>query len=142
MKYLPLFLLLLFCGCKFPQDPKHSFKEAQETILNVGVAVHPPYVIYKNGELSGSEIDIIVGFADQENLDIDYTVATESKLIEQLEKYELHVVAAGFDKKTLWMKKAGLTVPYDKKHVLLVGKGENRLLYKLEGFIFKNVRKP
>lgn len=140
MKYLLVVLLVLFYSCKFPQDPKHSFKEAKETTLNVGVAVHPPYVVYENGKLSGSEIEIIEGFAEQEGLEIAYTVATESRLIEQLEKYELHIVAAGFDKKTLWMKKTGLTVPYDKEHVLLIGKGENKLLYELEGFIFKKVR--
>lgn len=138
MKYLSFLFLFLCLSCNFPQDPKHSFQEAQATKLRVGVVFHPPFVINEPEKLTGIEIDLIESFAAQEKLQIDYVTGTESELVEKLEKYDLHVVLGGFEKKTVWMKKTGLTVPYDGKHVLLIAKGENKLLFKLEKFIFKN----
>ncbi|HET8809422.1 MAG TPA: transporter substrate-binding domain-containing protein [Flavobacteriaceae bacterium] len=142
MRYFPLlFLLLFFIRCDFPQDPNHSFEEAKQSGLKVGVAINPPFTFLKNGNLKGSEIELIKNFAEKKNLDLDFTIATESELIEQLEKHQLHVVVGGFDKKTIWNKKSGLSVPYDGKHVFLVGKGENKLLFELENFLFETFKK-
>jgi hypothetical protein len=41
----------------------------------------------------------------------------------------------GFRKNTIWKKKAGLSHPYDKVHVILVPEGENELLFHLESFL-------
>lgn len=140
MKHLPFLLLLLFCRCDFPQDPHHSFEEAKRSGLKIGVAVNPPFSVLENGELKGTEIEILKNFAEGRNLDVSFTTATESELMEQLEKHELHLVIGGFNKKTIWNKKAGLSVPYDGKHVFLIGKGENKILFELETFIFKNLK--
>lgn len=141
MRYLSFLLLLLFfIRCDFPQDPNHSFEEAKQSGLKVGVAVNPPFTVFENGTFKGSEIELIKNFAEKKNLDLDFTIATESELIENLEKYELHLVIGGFDKKTIWNKKSGLSVPYDGKHVFLVGKGENKLLFELEKFMFKTFK--
>lgn len=141
MRYFPfLFLLLFFTRCDFPQDPKHSFEEAKQSGLKVGVAVNPPFTVFENGTFKGSEIKIVEGFAKAKDIEISYVTATESELIESLEKYELHLVIGGFEKKTVWNKKSGLSVPYDGKHVFLVGKGENKLLFELENFLFETLK--
>lgn len=133
-----LMILILAAGCSdFPRDPKHSFEKAKADELNVGLSENHPFVSHNDGHLSGTEIELIEGFARRHNLNIRYTIDSESHLIEQLEKYKLHLVAGGFEKSTIWSSKAGLTVPYDYTHVLLVPKGENKLLNKLEQYIIE-----
>lgn len=133
-----LVILILAAGCRdFPRDPKHSFEKAKSDELNVGLAENHPFVFQNNGHLGGTEVELIENFARRHNLKIRYTIDSESHLIEQLEKYKLHIVVGGFKKNTIWSSKAGITVPYDYKHVLLVPKGENRLLTKLEQYIIE-----
>lgn len=131
---LVLAVLPVACG-RFPADPNHSFKKAQATELKVGLVIHPPFVAQNGNRYSGVEVQLIEEFAKHYGLRLAYTTGAESELIKQLEKNELHIVAGGFEKTTLWMSKAGLTTPYDQKHVLLVPKGENQLLYRLEEII-------
>lgn len=134
--WVSLLLTFVTMGCDhFPADPKHSFKEAQTAGLKVGLVVNAPYVVRDGSGYSGTEVQLIETFARRYGLDTEFISATESELIKQLEKYELHIVAGGFEKSTIWMSKAGLSTTYDKKHVFLVPKGENRLLYKLEKII-------
>lgn len=140
LSYLHIFLILLalIISCdNYPKDTKHSFKEAKAKGLKVGVVENPPYVVVQNDSISGIEIRLIEEFAEKHNLNIRYIRDTETHLIKQLENHELHIVAGGFNRKTVWSSKAGRTASYDQKHVLLISKGENRLLYKLEQHIFE-----
>lgn len=138
---LYLVLLFLYACQPYPKDTNNSFKEAKTNKLKVGVAINPPFTQFKNGKFTGSEIELIKGFAARENLQIQFIKGSESELIGKMENYQIHVLAGGFGKETIWKKKARPTATYDGQHVLLVAKGENRLLYKLESFIFKT-RKP
>lgn len=140
MKYLFVLITIFFLGCDFPKDPEHSFEEARDGYLKVGTALNPPFTDNTNGTVSGTEIDILEEFARQHNLQIQYTIDSESNLIKKLENYEIHLIAGGFDKKTIWKKKAGLSAPYNKKNVFLVAKGENKLLQNLESFIFSKTK--
>lgn len=139
LSFLSFFvILMLVAGCNdFPRDSKHSFDEAKTGELQVGLTENHPFVSQDNGHLSGAEIEIIEGFAREHNLKVRYTIDSESDLIEELEKYKLHLVAGGFKKSTIWSSKAGFSLPYDYEHVLLVPKGENKLLYKLEQHIIE-----
>lgn len=135
MKRILILTLLVMAGCTFPRDPENSFEEAQKNGLKVGVVKRPPFVNISGENFSGSEIDLIREFAEKEHLQIEFKEGSETELLEELEKFHLQVVAGGFTKKTIWKKKAGLTAPYDSKHVLLIPKGENRLLERLEAYI-------
>lgn len=141
MKYLFLWITISFLGCDYPKDPEHSFEEARDEHLKVGVAINPPYTNNINDTLTGTEINLLEEFARQHNLQIQYTIDSESNLIKKLENYEIHLIAGGFDKKTIWKKKAGLSAPYNKKEVFLVARGENKLLQNLETFIFSKTQK-
>lgn len=141
MKHLFLLITFFILGCDYPKDPEHSFKEARDKYLKVGVALNPPFTDNTNDTLTGTEIDLLEEFARQHNLQIQYTIDTESNLIKKLEEYEIHIIAGGFDKKTIWKKKAGLSAPYNKKNVFLVARGENKLLQNLESFIFSKTKK-
>ncbi|QED36640.1 transporter substrate-binding domain-containing protein [Antarcticibacterium arcticum] len=141
MKNILFILLLVSAACDFPKDAEGSWVDAQNNYLKVGVSINPPFTISERDSLKGMEIDLLKKFAGKENLKIRFFEGSESELIKKLENYELHVIAGGFDKKTLWKQKAGTTSPYDKEHVFLIAKGENQLLKKLETHIFQNSNK-
>lgn len=137
MKKISILLLMFLAACVFPQDPEHSFEEAQKNGLLVGVVDNPPFTSISGETFKGSEIDLLKKFAEKEHLQLKFKEGSESDLIEDLEKYKLHVIAGGFSKKSIWKKKAGLTAPYDKNHVFFIPKGENRLLERMEAFILE-----
>lgn len=137
-KLLPLLLFLFFACDDFPRDSADSFEEAKKSGLHVGVAINPPFTEFEKGNFTGIEVELIKQFARENNLKLKFVQASESQLIKKLEKHQLHLLIGGIDKKTLWSKKAGLSKSYDKKHVILIAKGENQLLYALEGFLFKS----
>ena len=140
MRYLYVLLILVMAGCTYPKDPENSWEKAKVTGLKVGISENPPYTTWDNGKAGGMEVDMLRKFAKSENLKIKFEKGSESDLVEKMEKYELHVIAGGFTRKTIWKKKAGPTAPYDKNHVFLVPKGENRLLQHLETFIFHKIK--
>lgn len=130
-------MAIVIAGCSFPRDPEKSYDRAEETSLWVGVAVNPPHTTFEDGTAGGSEVELLREFAATNGLKITFLEGSESVLIEKLKNYELHILAGGFVKKTIWEKDAGTTVTYDKQHLFLVPRGENKLLQKLETFILQ-----
>jgi membrane-bound lytic murein transglycosylase MltF len=131
-----LFVLCIFLSaCTFPKDPENSYEEAKQSALQVGLVENPPYVITLEEQPSGSEVEMIREFATKAGLQVKFFKGSESELISKLHKFKLHIVAGGFDKNTVWSKKAGLTTTYDKQHVFLIPKGENQLLKNIEEYI-------
>jgi len=129
---------LLLTSCNLPKDPESSWEKAKSNDLKVGVIDNPPYTKISENSFSGAEIDIINKFASSNDLKVTYIEGNETDLIEKLEKFKIDIIVGGFDKKTVWSKKAGISKAYDKKHVFLVPKGENNLLVKLEEYIHQN----
>ena len=138
MKPLHLLFLVLLTSCSFPQDSKDSLEKAKQDGLKVGIVVNPPYAIYNNGTAWGSEVQLIEQFAAQEGLKVTYVPGPESMLVKQMEDYKLHLIIGGFEKNTVWKDKAGLTTRYNDKNVILIAKGENKLLYRLESTLLKH----
>ena len=127
---------LIATSCGIPSDMAGSWDEARSTHLRVGLIDNPPYSDYSfPNQYSGSDVDILRGFAEVNDLDIEFYKGHESQLFEKLKKKELHVVAGGIPRKTIWKKHAGRTCPYDGKHVFTVPMGENKLLYQLDNYI-------
>lgn len=126
---------ILFSGCGIPKDPEASFRNAQHQTLKVGIVNNPPFTVISGEEYSGIEVNLVRTFATRNNLKLDFTEGCESNLIRQLEHDQIDILIGGFDKKTVWTEKAGNTIPYDGKHIILVTKGENRLVFELESVI-------
>lgn len=141
MKGILILGLLLITRCSFPEDPANTYQDAQSTSLKIGVSSNPPFTHFNQGKPTGTEIQLLKDFAKTRNLKILYVKGSESELIKKLKNYEVHILAGGFEKKTIWKKDAGTTVTYDKDHVFLIPKGENRLLKELETYIFQNLKK-
>ncbi|GGB76280.1 hypothetical protein GCM10007424_15360 [Flavobacterium suaedae] len=135
MKRITLFLLIVV-GCSFPKDPEDSFNKTKEQGLKVGVINNPPYSYYKEGKAYGKEVKLIERFTKKEGLKINYISGSESTLVEKLKNYNINVVIGGFDNKTVWKEKAGLTTNYNNnENCFLISKGENKLLFKLDSFL-------
>jgi membrane-bound lytic murein transglycosylase MltF len=137
-----LALILGICNsCNLPKDPKGSWTKIKARgNLQIGIVENLPFTFIKDSQAQGSEARLIENFGNQYNLNFSYQSGSESELIKKLENYELDILLGGFDKNTIWKKKAGLSLPYDEKHVILVPKGENRLLYQLEKYLENPVR--
>ncbi len=132
--WLSLVIFLVSFSCSIPEDPNNSWLEAQKSGLKVGVIYNPPFSNYNSDSISGSEVQLLQQFCHANNIDINYTVGNESSLVKKVEESHLHVLIGGFQEKTIWKKKTGLTFAYDSSHVFLVPKGENRLVWELEKF--------
>jgi membrane-bound lytic murein transglycosylase MltF len=132
-------LSALFIGCDLPKDPDKTWNEAHEIGLQVGVVVDTPFVMQENGEWRGEEIELIRRFATEHRLKIQFHERSESEVVRQLERSELHVAAGGFHNDTEWKKKVGATRPFPPMdHVFLVAAGENHTLVKLEKWLLGN----
>ena len=138
MKQLLYLLLAVLASCSFPKDSKDSLEEARRHGLKVGIVHNPPFTVYENNKASGIEVNLIEKFAKKEGLTVQYRYGSESTLIKELEDYKLHLIIGGFEKKTVWKNKAGLTTRYNDKNVLLIAKGENDLLYRLETILLNH----
>ena len=132
--------LLLSCD-NFPRDTRDSFKTARNSGLLVGVTENPPYVVLVGDSVTGTEVEIIKNFAKEKDLLVKFTEGSETELVKKLEQVQLHVLIGGFEKKTAWKKKVAITKSYDGKHVFFIPKGENDLMWELEGYIYKNLGK-
>lgn len=124
---------LLLVACDVPRDPERSWQEASHAALRVGRVEGSA-----DPAVGRRERRIVEGFARKHELAIRYVEGTESELVGRLERHELHLVFGGFDDKTVWAKRVALSASYDGRHVFLLPKGENRLLYQLEGYVFRN----
>lgn len=119
--YLLLFLVSgSLAGCDaYPNDPKHSLKEAREKKLRVGYMQAPPWINMEDGEVKGIEAEIMKGFAEKIGTEIEWIEGTEEELMSLLEAYELHMVAGGINRATPCKKHVGLTNPYKKEKVFI-----------------------
>lgn len=130
-------LILLLGSCDLPKDPDRTWQEAHDIGLQVGVVVDTPFVVQQDGEWAGEEIDLIKKFAKDHGLVIQFHQRSESEIVRQLDRSELHIAAGGFHKDTAWKKKVAATRPFPPmEHVFLVAAGENHTLVKLEEWLF------
>jgi len=137
--------LLPACGT-IPADPGGTYNRAKDGTLVVGVSEHGPWTSVDDatGEVSGSEADLIRGFADSINADVEWKVGAESELAEKMEDGEVDVMIGGLTSTSPWAKDVALTRPYTtvetpkgekEKMVMAVPMGENKLMVALERYL-------
>ena len=123
---------LLFISCNIPKDPHHSWQNAQNNGLKVGMVSQ---MDVKKKSLLQTEKAWMEDFAKENNMEILFIENNETDLIERLKNYNIEIMIGAFEKKSIWKKEVGMTLPYDGKHVMFIPKGENELLYHLEKFL-------
>ncbi|KRD51114.1 hypothetical protein ASE34_13770 [Microbacterium sp. Root280D1] len=122
-----------------PADPDGTLASATGADLRVGVSADPGLVDTDRDTPTGSIADLVTGFADSIDADIDWTYGSEETLVGMLERGDLDLVAGGFTSDTPWIDKAGVTRGYPeidgadgREIVMLVPLGENAFLSTLE----------
>lgn len=141
-----LLALLLLAGCAtIPRDPDGTWERIHSTgELVVGVSPSPPWTIIDGDEISGTEVDLVQGFADQLGVRLRLEPGGEQHLVEELDEGRLHIVIGGIRDDSPWTSIAAPTRAYtviedatgnQYKHIMLTPMGENRFLSELELFL-------
>lgn len=135
--------LLLLSGCgTFPADSVGTLDRARDGDLVVGVSEHQPWTdVTENGEYSGSEIELIEGFAESIGAKVQWHNAPESVLAGKIKQDELDIVIGGLTSSTPWSTHMALTRGYaevdGESMVMGTRLGENELLVALERYLAK-----
>ncbi len=113
-RFTCIVLLLLTFSChRYPRDLRNTLDKVQNNKLVVGVTEHPPYVELKNGEITGTEIELIKGFSKQLNAEIEWITAPAEIIFLLLESGEIDIAAGGFNKDIVWKKHVHFVHPHD-----------------------------
>lgn len=126
---------LLLAGCSaLPADVEGTFDRASGGTLVVGVSEHDPFTVIDDaGTVTGAEADLITGFAESIDAEIEWHDGPESVLAEHLKSGELDVIIGGLQSSSPWASHMALTRPYGPaERVMGVRLGENELLVNLE----------
>lgn len=134
-------VLLSACGT-FPADSVGTLDRARDGELVVGVSEHQPWTdISENGEYSGSEVELIEGFAESIGAKVQWNNAPESILAGKIKQDELDIVIGGLTSTTPWSTHMALTRGYaevdGESMVMGTRLGENELLVALERYLAK-----
>jgi ABC-type amino acid transport substrate-binding protein len=140
-----LVLALSGCGLTIPVDPDGTLESVRGGTLHVGLSPNGELTAAEDdGTYSGSEVELIEGFAASLDASIDWTEGSEEALVRGLERGQIDVVIAGLTDATPWSDKAGVTRPYREvtasdgsrhKLVMLAPLGENAFLSELETYL-------
>ncbi|HEU5484287.1 MAG TPA: transporter substrate-binding domain-containing protein [Microlunatus sp.] len=138
-------LALTSCGLSVPADPEDTLERVTQGTLRVGVSPQPPWTgVDADGEPTGPEIDLVTGFAERLDAEVDWVVGGEEQLVTLLEHGDLDLVVGGFTADTPWSEQAAVTRPYHEgvdatgesvELVMLARMGENAFLRDLETFL-------
>ncbi|WP_235558856.1 hypothetical protein [Microbacterium sp. Leaf161] len=130
------------CGLTIPADPDGTLSSVTGSELRVGVTSEPGLVDVERATPTGSLPDLVGGFADSIDAEIDWTDGSEETLVGMLERGDLDLVIGGFTASTPWIDKAGVTRAYPgidgaegRQIVMLVPLGENAFLSELERYL-------
>lgn len=106
--------LLLLSGCAtIPADSIGTLDRARAGELVVGVSEHHPWTdISENGEFSGSDVELIEGFAASIGAEVQWHVGPESVLAGKIKDDQLDIVIGGLTSTSPWSTHMALTRPY------------------------------
>lgn len=135
------------CGLTVPSDPDGTLQSVRGGELRVGVSPDPGLVqVDEDRSPTGSIPDLVTGFADTLDADVDWTEGSEETLVGMLERGDLDLVVGGITEDSPWIDSAGMTRGYPgidgadgRSPVMLVPLGENAFLSALERYLDEEV---
>ncbi len=141
------------CGVTIPTDPDGTLDRVRaDGVLRVGVSPRSGWVEVTGGggAPGGQEPRLVEDFADDLDVEVEWTVAGEEELVTMLEEAELDLAVGGFTDANAWVDKVGLTRPYaeveargaTEAHVMMVPMGENALQSELERWLDEHAGTP
>lgn len=136
-------LALVLTGCaSIPSDPDHTLERIRrDRVLRLGVSPNPPWTVAEGATATGSEVDLVRGFADKQGARLEIVVGGEEPLVQRLEDGELDLVVGGLTTENTATSRFAKTRAYAQttdahgrreKHIMAAPLGENRLLSELE----------
>jgi len=138
-------LLLTACQGGMPADSQGTLERARGGELRVGVSENPPWTeVSPDGEVSGSEIELLTEYAETIDAEVEWVPAGENTLAAMMREGQLDVVVGGLASDVPWTSKIATTRPYatmtgpggtEVKVVVGVQPGENALLTDIERFL-------
>lgn len=132
---LLLALASLACG-RFPRDPEGTLEEVRGGVLRVGAVASPSLLERTPDGADGPEAQVVERVARALGARVEWVWLAEEEAMERLERFELHVVAAGLSERSPWSGRVALTRPWSEgreaDRVLAVPPGENGFLVAVE----------
>ena len=134
---------LLVCtgGCGLPRDADGTLERVRGGELRVGAGEHAPWVITTDRAPAGIEPELVNRLARQLGAYPTYRRASESELLDALERGQLDLVVGGLLEDSPWRGRVALTRPYFRDdtsrvgHVFATPSGENGWLVYVERFL-------
>lgn len=131
------------CGLTIPTDPEGTLESVRGAELRVGFSPDPGLITDDgSGGPDGSLPELVSGFADTVDADVDWTEGSEETLVGMLERGDLDLVVGGMTGRSPWLDRAGITRGYPgidgadgRSIVMLVPLGENGFLSALETYL-------
>jgi polar amino acid transport system substrate-binding protein len=106
-------LVVLALGCQYPRDPEETLDRVSGGTMYVGVIDDPPWVVLDEGkEPQGVEPELLRGFAEQIDADIEWVEGPEDDLMEAMRGFQLDVVIGGLTRSSRYRNEVALTRPY------------------------------
>jgi polar amino acid transport system substrate-binding protein len=99
-------------ACGIPRDSEGTLDRVEGGTMRVGITENPPWTDLSSGEPAGVEADLIEGFAETLQAQVEWFDGSEAELMEALEKRELDVVVGGFTADDPWAQVVTFTQPY------------------------------
>lgn len=124
-----------------PADSVGTFGRATDGTLMVGIFEHQPWAHFDDstGSVTGSEVELIQGFAETINAEIEWKDGPESVLAHDMKEGHLDVMIGGLTDTSPWSSHMALTRPYatidEENMVMGVRMGENELMVELERYL-------
>ena len=119
-----------------PRDPEGTLEEARGGVLRVGAVESPPLLVRRGAGAGGPEAELVEAFAREIGARVEWRWTGPEDALGRLERFELHLVAAGLQAGTPWKARVGLSRPWrgqgDTARVLAVPPGENAFLVALD----------
>lgn len=122
----------LLAGCYVPNDPEGTLQKIEtDGVLRIGMVADP---------LPAADRRAIDQFAESVGARAAYVTGPAHALLAGLEDGQIHLLAGDIPESTPWSKHAALSNPFpprvmlpgrSEKRVLLLRKGENRFLLRL-----------
>ncbi len=104
--------LLGLMACGLPRDPAGTLQRVRGETLRVGVIPGDPWVRLGGDGPSGTEVDIVAGFAATLDAQVEWVPGTEAELFDALEVRAVDLVVGGLEASDPWVSTSGVTRPY------------------------------
>jgi polar amino acid transport system substrate-binding protein len=120
-------------GCELPRDPAGTLQNVRGGTLRVGVVDNPPWVKFRDGQVTGVEVELVKSMAEELGARVHWVPGSTEDLLEALGDRELDLVAGGLTRSTPWEDRVALTRTYFETHRVVAVSADQTPVEDLRG---------